>query len=96
MNDPRPDLLDDHPIWERLLGYVQKYEPPSLHGVLHGVRCGGAMITIGPDGARLLPRIDPEGKLAMWKNQEEWDADRLRYLMPVKDDLIRVLAKAKK
>ena len=46
-SDPRPDLADDRPRWETLLRLVYIEDKPSLlFGLLHGLRCGGARLTV--------------------------------------------------
>ena len=46
-SDPRPDLAEDRPRWETLLRLAYIADKPGLlFGLLHGLRCGGARLTV--------------------------------------------------
>ncbi|MBE3577073.1 MAG: hypothetical protein IMX00_05215 [Limnochordales bacterium] len=41
--DPRPDLAVDHALWAQVLA-TARTEAPSVLGLLHGLRCLGAVL----------------------------------------------------
>lgn len=43
--DPRPDLTKDHDLWKKVLFAAERFNQ-NLYGVLHGLRCGGCILTI--------------------------------------------------
>ncbi len=43
-NDPRADLNGDHEAWVRLLHFAKQSRDSEVWGVLHALRCGGALI----------------------------------------------------
>jgi len=79
--DPRSDKVIDHKYWEDILWNAWHFVKPFYHD-LHGIRCGGAELTLTKDSFRLLP--------GEWTTKE-WDEIKLQYLAPIKDDLVRLL-----
>lgn len=79
--DPRPDLVEDHLLWERVLAVAHE-QNTDLWGVLHGLRCCGAKL--GRTGGRLMlrPRVDPTGSQALWPDEQAWARDRQTWLLP--------------
>ena len=77
--DPRPDLEADSILWTKLLIKAEKINP-NLAGTLHGFRCGGLRIKRGRTSYLLRPDLDPTGNLATWKDQDEYDYDKLMHL----------------
>jgi hypothetical protein len=74
--DPRPDLVADSPLWQRLLGLAYDRDgadPRGLFGSLHGLRCLGAGLVAEEGRARLVP-----GELSA----EEYAAEREEWLVP--------------
>lgn len=70
--DPRPDLEDDHHLWVALLAEARRIDPApgterSLHGLLHGLRCGGCRLR-WTDAGRL--RLDYSELLETWEEAE--------------------------
>lgn len=84
--DPRPDLQEDHHLWNRLLtlscSVPDIKKATDLVGVLHGMRCGGTRLRKGQNGGYVLrPDIDPTGCTA-WESQQAYEEVRDRYLKP--------------
>ena len=79
--DPRSDKMTDHKYWEDILWNAWHFVKPFYHD-LHGIRCGGAELTLVKDSFRLLP--------GEW-TAKEWDEIKQQYLDPIKGDLIRLL-----
>lgn len=93
--DPRPDLIEDHALWELLLANAAKVNH-ELFVTLDGFRCGGTRIKKGKKVWYVLrPDIDSTGNLA-WKSQSEYEEARDIYLKPHLDDLIVLLKQLKK
>jgi hypothetical protein len=88
--DPRPDLADDHHLWNELLLYALKFQPQDQQkseefcGVLHGLRCGGTRLRLGKNGWELMPDIDISGNVA-WSNPAEYNQMKKQYLVPWSD-----------
>ncbi|MDN5324056.1 MAG: hypothetical protein PWQ67_2510 [Clostridia bacterium] len=80
MLDPREDLRKDSKLWVRLL-YNAYHFNKEVYGVLHGLRCGGAQITLTPESFKLLP--------GEWTVQE-WEENKSKYLDPIKKELIKI------
>lgn len=83
--DPRPDLRRDSRLWSRLLALAWGPSadcPAGVWGPLHGMRCYGVALVVTDKGIAL-------GRGEM--TEAEYQADRARYLMPHKDELIRLL-----
>lgn len=60
--DPRPDLTADSRDWTRLLKLTLAEHgdgPDSVLGVLHGIRCSGAVLTKNDTGALAPPWSSP-------------------------------------
>lgn len=87
--DPRDDLKKDHDIWVMVLGnaiVLQGME--ELYGVLHWIRCGGAM----------FERINAEFGFKLVRGQWDreaagigWDEVKVKHLGPVRDKLLELL-----
>ena len=91
--DPRPDLEDDHHLWERLLtlslNIPDEEKGLDLCGVLNGLRCGGTRIVRGKSGKFVLrPLIDPE---IAWKDREEYEEIRDRFAKPYSTEIASLL-----
>ena len=84
--DPRPDLEADSALWSKLLRRSQKLDP-MLAGTLHGFRCGGLRIKRGRTGYLLRPDFDLTGNLATWKDQDEYEYDKLLYLFQYRAEI---------
>lgn len=63
--DPRPDLTGDSPLWESVLD--QAREDRELHGLLHGLRCGGALLGRRENGSL---KLDYTPLLNGWEKDE--------------------------
>lgn len=79
-SDPRPDLKEDHLLWNRLLRQAKQINE-ELGMILHGLRCGGTRIRKVKGWYVLRPDVDPAGKVA-WEKQEDYEELRDKYLMP--------------
>ena len=78
--DPRVDKIIDHRFWEDVLWNSWNFDK-ALFYLLHGIRCGGAELTLTNKSYMLL-----EGE---W-NTEEWDDIKQNRLSPFKDKLVHV------
>jgi hypothetical protein len=98
--DPRPDLTDDHHIWNVLLRNAYESHPEDSKkseefcGVLNGLRCGGTRLRFGKNGWELKPDIDVSGKVA-WSNHADYNEMKEQYLVPWSDWVIRALNELK-
>lgn len=79
--DPRADKVIDHRYWEDILWNAWQFTKP-FYQELHGIRCGGAELTLTRESFRLLP--------GEW-SPAEWEEIKRQYLDPIKHDLIRLL-----
>lgn len=43
-HDSRPDIKEDHFIWEEVLKVA--YKMGDVYGILHGLRCGGSRLSL--------------------------------------------------
>ena len=82
--EPRPELVTDHKSWQEILLYCWHMDK-SLYYLLHGIRCGGAGVTVTKGSFRLMP--------GEW-NESDWEDVRTR-LNPFKDKLINVFKNAR-
>ena len=89
--DPRPDLEADSNLWTKLLRRAQKVDP-ILAGTLHGFRCGGLRIKRGRTGYLLRPDFDPTRNLATWKDQEEYEHDKLMHLFQYRAEIKELMS----
>jgi|GEM_PF-4251892 len=91
--DPRPELVVDSLAWAHLLAYAStdRADFRGLFGVLHGARRGGALLRFDRGRWRVEPRIDPAELTSIWHDQEAWEADRGRYLLPHRARLTKLL-----
>lgn len=90
-SDPRPDLEADTAFWAKLLIKAEKMDP-MLAGTLHGLRCGGLRIKRGRTGYLLRPDFDPTGNLATWKDQNEYEHDKLMHLFQYRAEIKELMA----
>ena len=58
--DPRPDLIDDHNLWVRLLRRLF-YQDKDLWGLFHALRCGGSTLIF--DGDKIVVELSQEWDL---------------------------------
>ncbi|MBS4026665.1 MAG: hypothetical protein KGZ96_13505 [Clostridia bacterium] len=89
--DPRPDLEADSNLWTKLLIKAERINP-NLAGTLHGFRCGGLRIKRGRTGYLLRPDFDPTGNLATWKDQDEYEYDKLMHLFEYREEIKELMA----
>ncbi|MHB9033140.1 MAG: hypothetical protein ACYC6L_08845 [Anaerolineae bacterium] len=84
LRDPRPELADDHAIWERLLALAHQVhgaqDPESLFWVLHGLRCLGCELVRESYGWRI----------AAGENAD-YAFHRQRYLVNRKEQVLALL-----
>lgn len=83
--DPRPDLEEDHRDWVAVLAAA--WQDSELHGLLHGLRCGGARLERRQGARGAYYRIDYSPLLPYW------DEDVLRrdWLEPMRGRIKAVL-----
>ena len=83
--DPRPDLEEDHRDWVAVLAAAR--QDSELHGLLHGLRCGGARLERRQGARGAYYRIDYSPLLSYW------DEDVLRrdWLEPMRGRIKAVL-----
>ncbi|MBS3969648.1 MAG: hypothetical protein KGZ94_05980 [Clostridia bacterium] len=89
--DPRQDLEADSVLWTKLLRRAGKLDL-MLAGTLHGFRCGGLRIKRGRTGYLLRPDFDPIGNLAIWKDQEEYEHDKLMHLFQYRAEIKELMS----
>src|SRR5690606_10079630 len=76
--DPRPDLTEDHRDWVAVLAAAR--QDSELHGLLHGLRCGGARLEVREGARGAYYRIDYTPLLGWWDEVEL----RRRWLEPMR------------
>lgn len=86
--DPRPDLTEDHRDWVAVLAAAR--QDSELHGLLHGLRCGGARLERRQGARGAYYRIDYSPLLGWWDEVEL----RRRWLEPHKEAIKQVLQRA--
>lgn len=89
ITDPRPDLKEDHQLWEDLLLRATLHSE-ELAGHLHGLRGGGTRIRKAKGWYVLRPDIDPTGRVA-WERKEDYEELRDKYLKPHLDVIVQLL-----
>lgn len=89
VTDPRPDLAEDSALWVRFLELAGEKDK-QLAWTLHGFRCQGTRIVQGKKGYLLRPELDPTKG---WKNRQEYEKERDRWLMPHIDVIAELLKK---
>lgn len=90
VTDPRPDLSDDHHLWNDLL-YIAAQKNEMLAGVLHGFRCMGTRIRKNRDGKFVLRAdIDSDGNRA-WESQGQYDEARDYWLKGYRNEVVELL-----
>lgn len=81
--DPRPDLADDHKLWQRFLKAAHNLPDEKIAfqvtGILNGIRCGGTLLVKGNNGFVLRPLIDPDKG---WGSLQEYEYMRDKYMKP--------------
>jgi len=84
--DPRPDLCEDHELWEAVLQAASEIstEANGLYWTLDGLRCMGARLRPTRLGSL---RLEPGEETP----EEEFQADCRRYLSPHTGSLRQVL-----
>lgn len=87
--DPRPDLIEDSKIWGMFLN-LTKVNNKELANILHGFRCGGLRLHKDKVGYILRPEFNKD---SLWSNQNEYERDREKWLIPRKSELIYLLNK---
>jgi len=92
-SDPRPELEADSLAWAHLLVYAStdRSDFSGLYGVIHGARCGGALLSFTHGRWRIEPRIDPTERVSIWHDLAAWEADRGLYLLPHRERLTALL-----
>lgn len=85
--DPRPDIAEDSHLWVMLLAAAGR-QSANLQGALHGFRCGGAVIVRLGNGKLGIRQGEPG-----W---DEYDDCRVRYLLPYKAQITRLLEEVNK
>jgi len=92
-SDPRPELAADSLAWAHLLAYAStdRSDFAGLYGVVHGARCGGALLSFTHGRWRVEPRIDQTELVSIWHDQAAWEADRGQYLVPHRERLTALL-----
>lgn len=88
--DPRTDLNEDSKDWDKLLKRAQE-KNTSLAKILHGFRCGGLRLEKDFKGHTVRHRLRPDFSNSIWKSQEEYDADKKKWLMPYQQQIIDLL-----
>ena len=78
-SDPRPELVTDRKSWQEILLYCWHMDK-DLYYLLHGIRCGGAGVTVTKWSFRLV-----QGE---W-SESEWEDIKTR-LNPFRDKLVKV------
>lgn len=84
-DDPRPDLLNDHLPWCRLLhsAWLDSGDDANgAYGVLHGIRC---------DGARLVQR-NGKWQIVSDSSENDWNEDWCTWLLPHQETVDRLLS----
>jgi len=79
--DPRKDLATDHRLWKDLLWNCWHLQI-DLYYLLHGIRCGGAELTLTQNSYRLMP--------GEW-SESEWEDIKRKHLDPIREKLINIL-----
>lgn len=88
-HDPRPDLEEDHGLWEVILHCSAEHEDERLYGMLHGLRCCGARLHWDTRGKL---RLDYQAAAA----ETRWSEDQVRFewLVPQSDAIKKVFSTA--
>lgn len=91
--DPRPDITSDHLLWVKVLTNAKEMfdehkeingGQTSLFKILHGIRCGGGQLEETQQAYKLHHGNEE------WPDDASWQVVRVRWLTPVKDDLIEL------
>jgi hypothetical protein len=88
--DPRPDLTDDHHLWNDF-SYLAAQRDEMLAGVLHGFRCMGTRLRKNSDGKFVLrPDIDSDGNRT-WESHDAYNAAKERWLAGYRKEIVALL-----
>ncbi|MBV6417399.1 MAG: hypothetical protein CMLOHMNK_02061 [Steroidobacteraceae bacterium] len=85
--DPRPDLADDHNLWQRLLPLAYEEDGEATHGAfgaLHGLRCAGGRLQAKPEGGLVLAGDPAE--------PDAWRTAKRDFLAPHKEVIAKLLS----
>lgn len=88
--DPRPDLREDAFFWRQALRIARPAE--DFFALLHGLRCGGARITVNEKGAFKLdyqPVVDDWPGMTREEFQEKYLAANRDYFVALFKDLAK-------
>ena len=98
-DDPRPDITDDHALWNDLLTRAEAIDgrsPDGLFGALHGLRCLGARLVPVPTGGVRLERGEiPEEAKAIEDGKivdRGYKGLRKKWLLPHAEALMKLLS----
>ena len=89
ISDPRPDLVEDHHLWDKLL-QISVNKGPQLAGPLVAMRQGGTRLKVTEGGSYALR---PEVEEGCWASEAAYKAEAQRLLGPHKAVLIELLVK---
>ena len=76
--DPRPDLEEDHELWQLVLKEAEKIDR-QVYGNLHGFRCAGCQLEIKDNQLTLIPG---QALKNYYQDKNKWQQDRQEYLLP--------------
>lgn len=85
LEDPRPDLIDDHRWWERLLA-GSKNSP--VHAALYGFRCQGARLSADVLG---IWHIEYDSSREGFDGQEDFDHQYDQWIRQSEAELVALL-----
>lgn len=102
--DPRSDLAKDHLLWEVVLteAWRPEHQDPDgwrrTYGLLHGLRCGGALLEVRDNGSLFLdydPLIDLVGDVFHGNHFAGWTRWELKekWLEPQRPGIVRVFSR---
>jgi hypothetical protein len=88
--DVRRDLQSDTADWSKLfaMAYGLGTEANSVLGILRGIRSLGAQLERSGRTWKISPNIGPSG----WEDEESWQRDRVRWLIPHAREITSLLA----
>ncbi|MCF8002008.1 MAG: hypothetical protein K9K76_09150 [Halanaerobiales bacterium] len=92
--DPRPDIKEDHNLWQLVLKKAEKTSK-QLYGNLHGFRIAECRLVLAENGLNLVPD-GAINKIGEWKNKTEWQQDRQKYLIPFKKEIRNIFKEVEK
>jgi len=89
IKDPRPDLKEDHVLWERLLALAAA-EDEDMAGVLEIFRRCGTRLVPGKSSYMYVLRPGEFGG-ENWRDREEYERVRDECLRPYQERITRLL-----